>query len=64
MKLSRGGREGSTDTFPFQTIMEGSWDCEALAFVHMRRCPSGITCYCQITFGHFSMTSWTLWPGT
>ena len=47
MELSLGGGGGgSTDTFPFQTIMEGSWDCEALAFFVLGGwCPSGITCY-------------------
>lgn len=54
----------STDTFPFQAIMEGSWDCEALAFfILVGWSPSSITCYLQVIFGDFSMACWTLWPG-
>ena len=46
----------STDTFPFQAIMEGSWDCEALAFfILVGWSPSSITCYLQVIFGDFRM---------
>ena len=50
----------STDTFPFQAIMEGSWDCEALAFfILVGWSPSSITCYLQVIFGdligHFGL---------
>ena len=56
--------EVSTDTFPFQATMEGSWYSEALAFfILVGWCPSSITCYLQAIFGDFSMVCWALWPG-
>ena len=44
MELSRGGGGGSTDTFPFQTIMEDSWDCGAHSSSSLLSLQTKITC--------------------